>query len=182
VALEAAGAAGGVMHLEGTKDTQSVTASWDFTQALIDGVTLFEVKNVLADHRRLTEVFRAEWEPSRLPVLQVYQVCLSPGFVSDWNCHKSNLDRLFIGTGHIKLVLFDGRQNSRSIGRINELHLGEARPGLVAIPPGVWHGFQCFGPASGLIVSLPSQPFDYESPDHYRLPSDTPEIPYRWRS
>ena len=31
-----------------------------------------------------------------------------------------------------------------------------------------------------LMLNMPSNAYDYEDPDHYRLPFDTPEIPYSW--
>ena len=168
--------------VEPQKDKQSVTPEWDVVQALIDGVILREVRNVLGSNSRLTEVFRPEWEPSRAPVAQVFQVLIYPGNTPDWNCHKQTLDRLFVGVGQIKLVLFDGREASPTYRRINEFNLGEARPGLVTIPPGVWHALQCRGPAGALVLNLPSHPYNYEDPDHYRLPGDTSEIPYTFRS
>jgi dTDP-4-dehydrorhamnose 3,5-epimerase len=30
------------------------------------------------------------------------------------------------------------------------------------------------------MLNCPSRAYDYEDPDHYRLPFDTPEIPYSW--
>ena len=164
------------------RDSQTVTPTWEPVQRLIDGVSVYEMKNVLGPHKRLTEIFRPEWEPSGLPVVHVYQVLLYPGHVSDWNCHLTSLDRLFFGSGHIRLALFDGREHSPTYRRVNEFNLGEARPALVTVPPGVWHALQCCGPTEALIINLPSHAYDYEDPDHYRLPSDTPEIPYTWRA
>jgi dTDP-4-dehydrorhamnose 3,5-epimerase len=162
------------------KDQQTVTPDWTVLRDFIDGVSLFEIKNVLGTHSRLTEMFRPEWDPSNSPVAHVYQVVLHPGNSPDWNCHQKMIDRLFFGSGQVKLVLFDGRESSVTFGRINEFHLGEARPGLVTIPPGVWHALQCRGTASALVVNLGSIAYQYDDPDHYRLPPETPEIPYKW--
>jgi dTDP-4-dehydrorhamnose 3,5-epimerase len=65
---------------------------------------------------------------------------------------------------------------------LNELHAGDARPFLVVIPPGVWHGLQNLGSQEALVLNMPTNPYNYEDPDHYRLPYDTPEIPYSWNS
>ncbi len=48
------------------------------------------------------------------------------------------------------------------------------------VPPGVWHGLQNLGPSDALILNYPTDPYDYENPDHYRLPWDSSEIPYVW--
>jgi dTDP-4-dehydrorhamnose 3,5-epimerase len=167
--------------LSSQKDRQSVTADWATVAPTIDGVGVFEMKNVLSTDGRLTEMFRPEWEPSGLPIAHVFQVLIHPRNTPNWNCHKVLLDRLFFGLGHIKLVLFDGREASPSYRRINEFHFGESRPALVTVPPGVWHALQCRGTSGALVVNLGTHPYDYEDPDHYRLPADTTEIPYVWR-
>jgi dTDP-4-dehydrorhamnose 3,5-epimerase len=167
--------------LNASKDKQSTTSTWDVLRTFIDGVSAFEIKNVLGGHQRLTEVFRPEWESSGAPVAHVFQVLLYPGNTPNWHCHRFTVDRLFCGCGQVKLVLFDGRESSPTQGQINEFVLGEGRPALVTIPPGVWHALQCCGPASAVVLNLSSHAYDYEDPDHYRLPSDTPQIPYSWR-
>lgn len=167
--------------LNAEKDKPTTTPEWDIIQTLIDGVTAFEMKNVLGTRQRLTEVFRPEWEPSGLPVAHVFQVLVYPGNTPNWHCHKFTLDRLFCALGQIKLVLFDGRTDSPTYRRINEFNLGEARPALVAIPPGVWHALQCCGQSSALVINMASHAYQYGDPDHYRLPANAPEIPYTWR-
>jgi dTDP-4-dehydrorhamnose 3,5-epimerase len=167
--------------VRGTKDRQSVTADWSHVRPVIDGVTVFEMKNVLGTHARTTEMFRPEWEPSGLPVAHVYQVTLLPGNSPEWHCHHDMLDRLFFGTGHVKLVLFDARAESPTHGVINEFVFGEARPALVAIPPFVWHAVQSRGDRPGIVINLASHPYCYDDPDHYRLPPNTEEIPYVWK-
>jgi dTDP-4-dehydrorhamnose 3,5-epimerase len=52
----------------------------------------------------------------------------------------------------------------------------------VVIPIGVWHGLQNLGTSDALVLNLPSQAYNYKDPDHWRLPYDTDEIPYRWAS
>jgi dTDP-4-dehydrorhamnose 3,5-epimerase len=61
-----------------------------------------------------------------------------------------------------------------------ELHAGDARPTFVHIPIGVWHGVQNVGTSDALMLNYPSGAYQYEDPDHYRLPWDSNEIPYRW--
>jgi dTDP-4-dehydrorhamnose 3,5-epimerase len=77
-------------------------------------------------------------------------------------------------------VLYDARKESPTHARLIELHTGEARPAFVVIPPGVWHGLKNLGPGDALLLNCPTIAYDYEDPDHYRLPYDTSEIPYHW--
>lgn len=163
------------------KDPQLITSEWQKLQELIEGVSVREVLHVPRDHGVITEVFRPEWDPTGLPVVHIYQSRLYPGALGAWSCHARNTDRLFVNQGNLKLVLYDGREESQTSGRLNELHAGDARPFLVVIPPGVWHGLQNLGSQEALVLNLPTRAYDYEDPDHYRLPFDTPEIPYSWK-
>ena len=162
------------------KDRQQVTPEWETLQQTIDGVFVREVKHVPRDHGVITEVFRTEWDPTGLPVVQVYQSRLYPAAIGAWSCHARTVDRLFVNQGHLKVVLFDGREESPTFGRVMELHTGDARPAFVVIPIGVWHGLQNLGAYDALVLNCPTRGYDYEDPDHYRLPFDSPEIPYSW--
>jgi len=85
-----------------------------------------------------------------------------------------------VSLGSITLALYDARAGSPTRHAVNELHLTIARPQLVVVPPGVWHGFLVTGTAQALVLNLPDRAYAYEDPDHWRLPPDTAEIPYRF--
>lgn len=162
------------------KDGPQVTSEWQTVQPSIDGVVIREVLHVPRDHGVITEIFRPEWDASGLPVVHIYQSRLFPGAIGAWSCHAKTIDRLFINQGHVKLVLFDGREDSPTHGRIMELRVGDARPAFLVLPIGIWHGLQNLGSADALMVNMPSRAYDYADPDHFRLPYDSPEIPYSW--
>ncbi len=164
------------------KDSQLVTSDWQKFQAPIDGVVVREVLHVPRDHGVITETFRPEWDPTGSPVVHIYQSRLFPGAVGAWSCHMKSVDRLFVNQGHLKVVLYDGREESVTFGRLMELHVGDARPAFLVIPIGVWHGLQNLGASDALVLNYPTRAYDYEDPDHYRLPYDSPEIPYRWNA
>jgi dTDP-4-dehydrorhamnose 3,5-epimerase len=167
--------------LEGArKDGQLVTNEWQKVGARIEGVVSREVLHVLRDHGVITENYRSEWDPTGLPVVHVYQSRLFPGAIGAWSCHSHSIDRLFVNQGHVKIVLYDGREDSSTAGELMELHVGDARPTFLVVPPGVWHGLQNLGASDALMLNFPSHAYDYEDPDHYRLPSNTPQIPYSW--
>ena len=161
------------------KDRQSITADWELLLEPIDGVILREVKNVCkSDGGVLCEIFRREWTPDCAEVDQVFQVMLPPAGVNAWHVHQFTTDRLFVNHGLLKIVLYDARGESPTFGRINEFRLGSSRPGLVVVPPGVWHGVQNISDTPGLLLNLVDRAYTYEDPDHWRLPADTSEIPY----
>jgi dTDP-4-dehydrorhamnose 3,5-epimerase len=162
------------------KDGQQVTDDWKKVGKSISGLTVREVLHVPRDHGVITETFRPEWDPTGKPVIHVYQSRLFPGAIGAWSCHAKTTDRLFVNQGHLKVVLYDGREESPTHGEVMELHVGDARPAFVVIPVGVWHGLQNLGAYDALVLNYPTNAYDYEDPDHWRLPYDSPEIPYSW--
>ena len=168
------------MFATARKDGPQVTSDWQKIGPAIDGVIVREVLHVPRDHGVITEIYRPEWDASGLPVVHIYQSRLFPGAIGAWSCHARTVDRLFINQGHVKIVLFDGREDSETFGRIMELHVGDARPAFLVLPIGIWHGLQNLGSTDALMVNIPSRAYDYADPDHYRLPYDSPEIPYAW--
>jgi dTDP-4-dehydrorhamnose 3,5-epimerase len=163
-----------------SKDHQHVTPGWQRLVREIEGVSLHEMLHVPRDHGVITEIYRPEWDPTGKPVVQVYQSRLFPGAIGAWSCHKLATDRLFVSQGHLKIVLYDGREDSPTYRTLQEYHAGDYRPAFLVLPPGVWHGVQNLGTDDAILVNLPTRGYVYEDPDHYRLPYNTPEIPYRW--
>jgi dTDP-4-dehydrorhamnose 3,5-epimerase len=98
--------------------------------------------------------------------------------VSAWHAHQFTTDRLFGSYGLLKIVLFDARSNSPTYRLINEFRIGLIRPSLIVVPPGVWHGIQNIAKESSCLINLVDRAYDYEDPDHWKLPSDTKDIPY----
>jgi dTDP-4-dehydrorhamnose 3,5-epimerase len=162
-----------------TRDAQSVTADWNPVQpGTIHDVRVLESRWVIKSSGRLTELFRADWFEHHVQVGQVFQVVLNGGDISAWHVHGHTTDRLFVASGHARLALFDARADSPSHQRVMELLLDAHRPRLVIVPPGVWHGIQNLDNGPALILNMPDKAYDYESPDHWRLPSSTDVIPY----
>src|SRR4051812_14076519 len=163
------------------KDRQSITVDWQFLVPLIDGVVTREVKHVVkSDGGWLTEVFRHDWLVDDLGVDQVFQNALPPGTVSGWHAHRITTDRIFVNRGTLRIALYDAREASPTYGMINQFTLGDHRPALVVIPPGVWHAVANPGNEVGALLNLVDRAYTYDDPDHWRLPIDTTLIPQRF--
>ncbi len=164
-----------------SRDEQSITASWTPARlTLIGGVAIREVANVPKVQGYLTEVFRREWAGDIDHVDQVFQVVLDRGGLSAWHAHEFTVDRLFVTHGRARIVLYDAREDSPTRGLINEFKFGALRPALVVVPPKVWHGVQNLDDGPTTILNLVDRAYDYEAPDHWRLPADSPQIPFVW--
>ena len=167
--------------LEGaTKDRQTITPRWvPSAQTLIDGVEVHEVLNVPKSNGYLTEIFRAEWLGN--PAIdQVFQVVLEPGALSAWHTHAVTTDRLFVSSGIVRIALYDGREGSPTHGLVNEFRFGTIRPALLVVPPRVWHGVENIGSSHAFVLNIVDRAYDYEDPDHWRVPADSDQIPFRF--
>jgi dTDP-4-dehydrorhamnose 3,5-epimerase len=171
----------GDWSVEGKQDPQLVRSDWTPPSGIaIADVATKAVSNVLTDNGVLTEIWRADWALDELGVAQVFQRVMAPGAISAWHAHRVTTDRLFCAIGRLKIVLYDGRCDSATHGMLSEHRLGAERPAIVLVPPGVWHGVHNIGEASAVLVNLVDAAYDYESPDHFRAPIDSIDIPYRW--
>lgn len=146
---------------------------------MIDGVKLKSLK-VAADERgHLMEIMRND-EPPFECFGQVYLTTNYPGVVKAWHLHQKQTDHICCIKGMIKVVLYDARCGSPTEGEINEFFIGEYNPCLISVPPGIYHGWKGISEEEAYVISVPTEPYNYADPDEFRLPPDTPDIPYEW--
>ena len=163
------------------KDAQTITARWAPAEMrLIDGVGVHEVLNVPKNHGYLTEIIRSPWLGENSVIDQVFQVVLERGGISAWHAHAQTTDRLFVSLGMARIALYDARPGSPTHGVVNEFRFGSLRPALVTVPPRIWHGVQNVGDGVAVVLNLVDRAYDYEDPDHWRVPVDSAEIPFRF--
>lgn len=150
-----------------------------FILKLIDGVMTRELKAIPDERGWLMESLRNDWSEFK-KFGQVYITTVYPGVVKAWHYHKKQFDNFVCVRGALKLVLYDSRPDSPTRGEINEFFLGDAKRLLVVIPPLVYHGFKAVGGEMAYVLNVPTELYDYSSPDEFRLPPDTKDIPYDW--
>ncbi|MFH8119747.1 MAG: dTDP-4-dehydrorhamnose 3,5-epimerase family protein [Candidatus Aenigmatarchaeota archaeon] len=146
---------------------------------MIEGVKVKQLKWIPDERGKLMEILRCDDEFFK-KFGQVYVTTTLPGVVKAWHSHKEQWDNVCCIKGMIKLVLFDGREKSKTKGEINEFFIGEYNPCLIVIPPEVYHGWKCISQEEAFVINIPTKPYNREKPDEYRLPPDTKEIPYDW--
>lgn len=146
---------------------------------MIEGVVLKPLKVIPDERGRLMECLRNDDELF-IKFGQLYMTTTYSGVVKGWHKHNVQWDNVVCVKGMLKLALYDDRDDSATNGELQELFLGEHRPLLVRIPPGVWHGWKCVGPDEAYIVNAPTEVYVYDHPDQEELPYDTDLIPYDW--
>ena len=170
-----------VVGLDATKrDAQTVTPQGDPVQKLLDGVCVRAAATHLDERGSVCEIYNPAWGFTDEPLVFVYQTTIRPGQTKGWVLHLEPDDRLFFSTGDVKVVLYDARPASSTFGQLNIHCFGETNRALLRIPRGVYHALQNVGQHDALFLNLPTRPYRHEDPDKYRLPLDTPEIPYRF--
>jgi len=146
---------------------------------MIKGVKIKKLKVIPDERGRLMEILRCDEEIFK-KFGQIYMTTNYPGVVKAWHYHKKQTDNVCCLKGMIKIALYDAREGSPTKGELNEFFVGEHNPCLVVIPNGVYHGWKCISETESIVVSAPTEPYNYKEPDEYRLPPDTKEIPYDW--
>ncbi len=146
---------------------------------MIDGVMVKKLKVISDERGRLMEILRADDEMFQ-GFGQVYMTTAYPGVVKGWHYHKRQSDNMAVVRGMMKIVLYDGREGSKTVGEIDEFFAGVHNPILVHIPPLVFHGFKCISPEEAIVVNTPTGVYNYREPDEFRFDPHTNDIPYDW--
>ncbi|MBD3169521.1 MAG: dTDP-4-dehydrorhamnose 3,5-epimerase [candidate division Zixibacteria bacterium] len=146
---------------------------------LIDGVVYKKLKVIPDERGRLMEMLRADDDIFE-QFGQAYLTTAYPGVVKAWHFHKLQADHFVVISGMMKVVLYDGREDSATHGKINEFFMGAHNPSILKIPIGVMHGFKCISDDEAMVVNFPTKTYNYQQPDEYRLPAHTDQIPYDW--
>jgi len=167
---------------EGVKDRAHINEEWVIDRRLIDGVAIREVRSVITANSVTTEICRSDWGVVEGAIEQTIHVAMRGGAVSAWHQHRHRWDYLFVIGGHLRIVLYDPREESPTRGQVDVFHLSPNRPQLLAVPPAVWHGVQNLSNDVSSFVNLFNKRYEYADPDEWRLPPDTDQIPYAFRA
>lgn len=146
---------------------------------LIEGVRTKQLKVVPDERGRLMEILRAD-EDLFIKFGQAYLTTAYPGVVKAWHFHRHQIDHFVVVRGMMKIVLYDARETSPSYKTVNEFFMGDHNPMLLQIPNLVYHGFKCIGETEAIVLNIPTEVYDYRSPDEYRVDPHNHEIPYDW--
>jgi dTDP-4-dehydrorhamnose 3,5-epimerase len=160
------------------RDTATVTAAGKSLHQLIEGVAFHDVTTHTDERGSVFELYDERWNFHPDPLVFSYCFTIRPGYVKGWNLHKLHEDRYIVLHGELQLVLYDPRPESSTYGRLCKIVVSEFHRRLVTFPRNVWHVDYNLGSKDAVVVNFPTQPYDHGNPDKYRLPIDTPLIPY----
>jgi dTDP-4-dehydrorhamnose 3,5-epimerase len=165
---------------EGTRDRAHRHPDGSLIDNGIEGVEYVPVRRH-SDHRgSLIELINFADPFWREPIVHGEFVTTRPGRIKGWGMHKLSVDRYFVATGQMRVVLFDGRTASSTFERIAQFNFTDESPGMLRIPTGVWHANQNWGDTDAVFVNFPTDPHDYANPDKYRIDPHDGTIPFDW--
>jgi dTDP-4-dehydrorhamnose 3,5-epimerase len=130
----------------------------DFSPGAIDGI-IWKPLRFFNDKRGwLCEIFRHDELPAEFHPAMAYVSQTEPGVARGPHEHVLQADCFaFLGPGEFVLHLWDNRRESPTFGRYESALVGEDRPMVVIIPPGVVHAYQNVSSAPGWVFNCPNQ-------------------------
>jgi dTDP-4-dehydrorhamnose 3,5-epimerase len=160
-----------------TQDVQTVSSDGGRLAPLPEGLVLRDLVTHTDERGTVCELFDPRWGVSPDPLLFAYTFTIRPGAAKGWAVHKRHEDRYAFLAGELEIVFYDEREDAPTFGLEARIFLSALRRQLLVIPRGVWHAERNVGASDVVVVNFPSIQYDHESPDKYRLPLDTEELP-----
>lgn len=148
---------------------------------MIDGVVLKRCTTHADDRGLLIEVVRDD-EPVFREVKQTTWTVTYPGVIKAFHWHVRQWDVWFFAAGMAQVVLYDMREGSPTRGETQVLYMGVRDPMVIAIPPGVAHGYRVLGTEPVGLFYHTTEHYDPADPDELRIPHDDPRIAFDWRT
>jgi dTDP-4-dehydrorhamnose 3,5-epimerase len=144
---------------------------------MIKDVQVIDLVAHYDDRGYLIEIVREADDPDPHGVVhqfgQVYLVGdMVRGTIRAYHKHQELWDWFFISHGSAKFVLKDDRADSPTYGEMMTIVVGERRPRLIVVPPGVYHGWMSLEDDTQM-VSTASHTYNREQPDEVRISPDS---------
>lgn len=160
------------------RDQQTVTDRGQPVGPSLHGVAVRPAVTHVDDRGTLTEIYDPRWNFHPEPMIYCYTFTIRPGHAKGWAIHRLHDDRYFILQGSMELVLYDVRPDSPTKGTVARYRLSDYQRCLINIPAYVWHAERNLGERDFVGINFPTMQYDHANPDKYRLPLDTPLIPF----
>ncbi len=144
----------------------------------IIGVEIIK-KDVIADDRgKILHMLKSN-DKNFKKFGEIYFSYVYPKMIKAWHIHKKMTLNYVAAYGKIKLVLYDGREKSKTFGKIQEIFLSNDNHLLVSIPPLIWNGFSSADDNLAVLANCSDIPHD--KMEISRLDYDDPKFPYNWK-
>jgi dTDP-4-dehydrorhamnose 3,5-epimerase len=144
---------------------------------VIEGVEIFPLRRIQDERGAVMHMLRAD-DPHFQRFGEIYFSVIYPGVIKAWHLHSRMTINYAVIDGNIKLVLYDGRPESKTRGEVQEIFFGQINYQLVRVPPGVVNGFTATGGDGAIVANCADIPHDPS--EITRIDPFSADIPYRW--
>ena len=99
--------------------------------------------------------------------------------IKAWKRHLSQTQNIIIINGKVEIVLFDGRENSKTFNKIDIFKIGpKSKYSKIQIPPLIWYGFKGLDKKKSTMINFTDK--THYSTRHENLPIKNKLINYNW--
>ena len=144
---------------------------------MIDGVKVVTLRQIVDERGKIMHMLKAT-DPHFIAFGEIYFSTAWPGTVKAWHVHRSMTVNNAVMVGRAKLVMYDMREGSPTLGELQEVFLGEDNYVLVQIPPGIANGYKAYGDRMVVLANCATEPHDPGEMD--RIDPFSTDIPYDW--
>ena len=109
---------------------------------------------------------------------EAYFSTVDKGVVKAWKRHHKMVLNMVVPVGTIRFVLFDGRPESTTLGKYQEIILSRNNYQQLTVPPMLWMGFQGVFEGTNILLNVASIPHRPDEADRLALE----EIEYHWEN
>ena len=126
---------------------------------MIEGIIITQLKQIEDERGKIMHMMRLDSKVFK-KFGEIYFSTVKPEFIKAWHLHKEATLNYACIKGKVKLVLFDDRKESKTLGEYQELILSPEDYFMVTIPPLVWNGFKGIDQEESIIANCMSIPHD----------------------
>lgn len=144
---------------------------------MIEGVIVVPLKQIPDERGKIMHMLKCD-DPHFEKFGEIYFSLVYPGVIKGWHLHKKMILNYAVPIGRIKLVLYDGRENSSTKGKLMELFIGEDNYCLVKIPCGIWNSFKGMGTKPAVVANCAT--LSHDPGEIIRKEPFSKDIPYNW--
>ena len=103
-----------------------------------------------------------------------------PGSIKAFHLHKEYWEMWTALKGEIMVVAYDGREDSSTFGNIEVVYTGESDLKVIAMPPGVAHGYKVLSKTNAGVLYHAGKEYDPKNPGIEEIDHNDPTINFDW--